>query len=149
MANLSTNASLRFLGDVYTQKYIMDTSGAQTSYKGEPFVIDQNVDTVYVHTAKSLTLADGDVFMGIAAESVSVTASATENTNLTLYVEPTIVGFVSAVFDDADSGKTVYMSDTGTLSESNGTYPQIGKLTKVADGYAFVQLETPKVLDVP
>lgn len=149
MANLSQDAYITTLGEVTTERFIMDTSGAQTIYKGCPVVIDANVDTIYVHTAASLTLVDGDVFVGIAAEQKTVVASGDETTEVELYVGPTIVGFRSTVFTEADLGKTVYMSDTGTLSASNGAYPQIGTLYRVHDGYAFVKLDTPKVLDVP
>jgi hypothetical protein len=148
MADLTADAPLRILGMPYTEKFLMDTSGAQTIYKGCPVVIDQNVDSTHVHTEAGLTLVDGDVFVGIAAEQVSVAANAAETTYVECYVEPTIVGFQSTVFDEADLGKTIYMSDTATLTETNGATPQIGKLFRVKDGYAFVKLETPKVLDV-
>jgi hypothetical protein len=149
MANLTADASLRVLGEAYTHKFVMDTSGAQTIYKGAPAVIDANVDAVHVHTAASLTLVDGDVCVGIGAEQKTVAAGDPETTLVELYTWPTILGFKSAVFTDADLGKAVYMSDTATLTASNGAYPEIGKLYKVQDGYAFVRLETPLVLDVP
>lgn len=149
MANLTADANLRILGEAYTHKWVMDTSGAQTIYKGCGVVIDANVDAVYVHTAAGLTLVDNDVCVGIAAEQKTVAASDPETTLIECYTWPTIVGFKSAVFTDADLGKKVYMSDTGTLTASNGTYPEIGKLYKVQDGYAFVRLETPINIDVP
>ena len=148
MTALSSDANLRVLGEAFTEAFILDTSGAQTIYKGTPMVIDQNVDAELVHTADSLTLVDGDVFMGIAAEAKSVASGGAETTEIECYVWPTILGFKSTVFTNADCGKTVYMSDSGTLSESNGAYPEIGELFKVADGYAFIKLESPKVLNV-
>lgn len=149
MANLTADANLRVLGEAYTHKWVMDTSGAQTAYRGCPMVIDANVDTIYVHTAAGLTLVDNDVCVGIAAEQKTVASGDPETTLIECYTWPTILGFKSAVFTDANLGATVYMSDTGTLSSSNGAYPQIGKLYKVQDGYAFVRLETPILLDVP
>jgi hypothetical protein len=149
MSALDQDANLRILGEAYTEAFILDTSGAQTIYKGVPMVIDQNVDTVNVHGADGLTLADGDVFMGIAAEGKSVGSGDPETTEIECYVWPTILGFKSAVLTNADCGKDVYMSDSATLTASNGAYPRIGKLFKVADGYAFVALDSPYVIDVP
>lgn len=152
MAELTAAAPLRILGEAYTEQFHCDSAAAQTIYKGAGIVIDANVDTVNVHTASGLTLVDGDVFVGIAAENKTVASGASETDNSSMveaYVEPTIVGFKSAVFTDADCGKTVYMSDTSTLSASNGAYPKIGKLHRVRDGYAYVRLSSPTVLDVP
>jgi len=149
MANLTQDANLRVLGEAYTHKWVMDTSGAQTIYRGAGVVIDANTDTVYVHTAADLTLVDGDVCVGIAAEQKTVASGDPETTLVECYTWPTILGFKSTVFTDADLGKAVYMSDTATLTASNGAYPEIGKLFKVKDGFAFVRLETPINLDVP
>ena len=152
MANLTADAPLRILGQVYTEQRNVDSSGAKTIYKGCPVMIDASADTVNVMSAASVTAVDGDVFEGIAAEK-HVTAAGDSETDaaslVTLYVQPTIVGFKSTVFTRADVGKTVYMSDTSTLTASNGAYCQIGKLHDVRDGYNYVRLETPKVLDVP
>lgn len=152
MAELSADAPLRILGEAYTEQFHCDSAGAQVIYKGAGVIIDQSVDTVNVHTAKDITCVDGDVFVGIAAEKKAVAAGASEtnaDSMVEVYVEPTIIGFKSAVFTDADMGKPVYMSDTGTLSASNGAYPRIGKLHRVRDGYAYVRLVSPFVLDVP
>lgn len=152
MAELTADAALRIWGEAKTEKFHCDSSGAQTIYKGAGVVIDASVDTVYAHTASGVTCVDGDVFLGISAEK-HVTVSGDSETNadslVEVYVEPTVVGFKSAVFTNADLGKTVYMSDTSTLSASNGAYPQIGKLHRVEDGYAYVRLSTPTVLNVP
>jgi len=149
MADLTANAPIRILGEGYTHAFILDTSSAQTVYKGGPIMIDANVDAVNARTAAGVTAVDGDVFLGIAAEQVSVLIGAPEKTLIKAWTWPTIVGFKSAVFTDADLGKTVYMSDTATLTATNGAYPQIGKLFKVQDGFAFVKLDSPIVLDVP
>jgi len=149
MADLTANAPLNVLGEAYTHQWIMDTSTGQTVYKGGAVVLDANVDTVYVRTAAGVTALDGDVCVGIAAESKTVVTGGPENTLLTIYTWPTILGFRSTALTDADAGKTVYQSDTATLTVTNGAYPAIGKLYKVQDGFAYVRLETPLVLDVP
>lgn len=152
MAELTQDASLRGLGEQHTEQFPCDSLAAQTFYKGAGVIIDASVDTVNMHTADSITCVDGDVFMGIAANKKVVAAGASEtdvNSLIEIIVGPSIVGFKSTVFTRADLGKTVYMSDTGTLTASNGAYPQIGKLHDVRDGYAFVELVTPFVLNVP
>jgi hypothetical protein len=143
MANLSADASIRILGEAYTTKCVMDTSSAQTIYKGGPVIVDHSVDSLLVATAASVTMTTDDSTIGIAAEQKTVAASAAENTLIEIYTWPTIVGFKSTVFDTGDTGKHVWMSDTGTLAATVGTYPEIGILYSVQDGYAFVRLETP------
>lgn len=148
MADLSANAPLRILGEIYTEKFTVDTAAARTWYKGQPFIVDQSVDATgnVVQFVDSLTVVATDVFMGIAAHGGSVASGAAETTEVELYVEPTIVGFKSAVFTDgADLGKAVYMSDSGTLSTTATANPYIGKLHTVKDGYAFVQLISPNI----
>jgi hypothetical protein len=149
MADLTADASLRILGDSYTEKFLIDTSLAQTIFKGCAVMIDQNVDTTHVRTEAGMTSVDGDVCVGVAAEKVTVALNDAETSYVECYVGPTIVGFKSAVFTEADLGKTVYTSETGVLTATNGAYPSIGKLFRVRDGYAFVLLTTPQIADVP
>ncbi len=161
MAELTTDAPLRILGEAHTEQFHCDSAGAQTIYKGAGLVIDASVDAVNVHTASGLTLVDGDVFMGIAAEK-HVTAAGDSETDakslVEAYVFPTIIGFKSAVFTDADCGKAVGMSDTSTLiaygagvfnpASTGGAYPRIGRLHRIRDGYAYVQIDSPFRIDV-
>lgn len=146
MADLTANAPIRFLGEVYTEEYFIDTAAARTIYKGQPMLIDQDVDTAnVVQYVDSVTVAATDVFVGIAAEPASVASGAPQTTPIKVYVGPTIVGFPSAVFAAADLGKTVYMSDSATLSSTAADNPQLGKLVAVRDGYCFVELSAPQV----
>lgn len=149
MTVLSAAANLRILGEKITHKFLLDTSSAQTIYRGMPMIIDANVDTVNIVKADGVTCVDGDVFMGIAEENKSVGSGEAETTELELLVGPTVVGFKSSALTKADTGKPVYMSDSNTLTTSNGAYPRIGKLFDVLDGYCFVTLDSPYVLDVP
>jgi hypothetical protein len=149
MAPLTADAPLRFKGEVKTEKFILDTSGAQIIYKGCGIILDADVDTVNVHTAEGVTMVTGDVFIGIAAEAKQVAAGALERTEIEVMVWPTIVGFKNAVLTNVSLGKVVSMSDTATLSvAAAGAYPRIGKLFKVEDGYAYVQLDSPFVQTV-
>lgn len=146
MADLTKDAPLRILGELHTEKYILDSSAAQHPYKGSPMIIDQSEDTLLPRAfVDATTVASTDVFVGIALEEVEVAAGATEDDEIEVAVGPTIVGFKSTVFDNADLGKTVYMSDSGTLSETAGDNPQIGKLVAVRDGFAFVELTAPQI----
>jgi hypothetical protein len=145
MADLTASANLRFMGEVFTEEWVLDNSAAQSVYKGQPMIIDQSEDTVYLRGfVDATTVAATDIFVGIAAEDKTVATTDTETANkIKVFVEPTIVGFKSAVFSDADVGDTVYMSDSATLSATAGDNPMIGKLIRVLDGYAFVACHPP------
>jgi len=148
MTDLSANAPLRRLGQEYTEEWTLDNSAAQTIYKGQPMILDISEDTVYPRGFVTATVVDAaDIFVGIAAEGpVAVAAADTETDNvITVYTWPTIVGFKSTVYTDADVGDTVYMSDSATLSATAADNPMIGKLHRVLDGYAFVQLSAPTI----
>lgn len=148
MADLSANAPLRFWNDlVYSEKWVLDNSAAQTIYKGQPMILDISEDTVYARGfVDATTVANDDIFIGIAAEPATVLTTDTEADNeIEIYVWPTIIGFKSSVYTDADVGDTVYMSDSATLSATAADNPQLGKLHRVHDGYAYVQLITPQV----
>lgn len=148
MADLTKNAPLRTMGEAYTEEWVLDNSAAQTIYKGQPMIIDQSEDTIYLRGfVDATTVAATDIFVGIAAEGpVAVATTDTETDNkIKVWVEPSIVGFKSAVYTDADVGDTVYMSDSGTLSATAGDNPQIGKLIRVSDGYAWVRLQSPQI----
>ena len=148
MANLTANAYLRILGEVHTELWILDVSAAQTLYKGHPMIIDQSEDTVNLRGYVDATVvAATDVFMGIAAEPKTVATSALETleNGIEIYVWPTIVGFPSAGYTNADLGATIYMSDSAVLSATAADNPQIGKLHRVEGGFCYVQLVTPQV----
>jgi hypothetical protein len=147
MADLTANASLRFWGQAFTEKWVLDNSAAQTIYTGHPMIMDLSEDTVYARGfLDATTVAATDIFLGIAAEPATVATTDTETDNeIEFYVYPTILGFKSAVYTDADVGDTVYMSDSGTLSATAGDNPEIGKLKRVRDGYAYVILSSPTI----
>lgn len=149
MADLTNDAPLRFWNEklIQTETWVLDNSAAQTIYKGHPMIIDIGTDTVYLRGfLDATTVAATDIFIGIAAEGAIVLTTDTETDNeIELYVQPTIVGFKSAVFTDADVGDPVYMSDSATLSSTIGDNPVLGKLHRVVDGYAYVQLISPTI----
>lgn len=148
MADLTANAPIRVWGEEYFDEFILDNSAAQTVYKGQPMIIDQSEDTVYVRGfVDATTVAATDIFVGIAAEGPKAVATTdTETANkVKVWIQPTIIGFKSAVFTDADLGDPVYMSDSATLSATIGDNPALGTLVRVKDGYAFVRLASPYI----
>src|SRR3972149_1126326 len=118
MADLTAAAPLRVLGEAVTEKFALDSSAAQNVYKGQPLILTAT-DLVNPQGFVTATVvAATDVFVGIAAENKSVAlgdAETIEKSGIEAYVGPSIVGFKSTVFTDADLGKTVYMSDSGTV----------------------------------
>lgn len=147
MADLTANAYIVVQPGAVTEKWVLDNSAAQTIYKGQPMIIDQSEDTVYVRGFVDATVvAATDIFIGIAAEDATVATADTETDNtIEIYIEPTVVGFPGSVFTDADVGDTMYMSDSGTLSATAADNPMIGKLIRVRDGYQWVRLSSPTV----
>lgn len=147
MADRTQDGYIKVLGEEHLEKWALDSSAAQTVYRGQPMIIDQSEDTVNIRAYVDATVvAPTDVFIGIAAEGTTVASGASELTNkIQVYVGPTIIGFKSAVYTNADLGATVYMSDSQTLSATAADNPQIGKLHRVEDGYAFVELITPQI----
>lgn len=150
MAALTKDRALRFKGEPKTERFIMNTSAAFHAYKGNPMVIDINVDNTYVVPYHTVAVADNDIFVGIAAEEKSVASGDPETTEIEVYVWPSIIGFKDAtpVFTNNDLGGYVWL-DGDTLAIANGTYPRIGTLYKIEDGYAFVRIDSPIDIDVP
>jgi hypothetical protein len=148
MTNLSADAPLRFLGETTSEKFPVDTAYAVTIYKGQPMLLDLSSDAENaIPFVDARVVAATDVCLGIAAEGKVIAADDIQDDKnvIEVYVAPTVVGFRSTVFTNADLGKTVYMSDSGTLSENAADNLQIGKLVKVQDGYAYVELTTPQI----
>lgn len=146
MADLTFDAQLRLLGESKSERWYLGTAESQTIYKGQPMLIQSGIYTDNaVGFVDSVVVAATNVCLGIAAEGKTVVAGDPETTEIEIYVWPSIIGFKSTVFDNQDLGKTVYMSDSATLSETAADNPEIGVLHKVEDGYAYVQLTTPKI----
>jgi len=150
MADLTANANLRLWDSrqVFTETWVLDNSITQNVFKGQACYLDTSGDTVYVTAfLDAQTLTSTDIFIGIAAEGpIAVATADTEIDNvIELYVDKTIIGFASTVFTDADVGDSVYMSDSSTLSSTAADNPVLGKLHRVVDGFAYVQLVSPTV----
>lgn len=148
MANLTQgrDLSLRRPTTLFTEHFNVDTSVARTIYRGGPVILDKSVDTVnIVDWVSSVTLVTAvDIFIGIANETITVAAGDLEATKEIDVITDGEVGFASASFTDADIGKTVIFTDSGTLAVGTGSSTQCtaGKITRVANGYVYVQLTT-------
>lgn len=149
MANLIGDANLRFADDkMLLATWTLDSSAAQTVFKGQPMILDVSEDTVNARGFVDATVVDpADVFLGIANEGTFVLIGAAENHKIELIMAG-LVGFASTVFTNADVGKTVYMSDSATLSVTAADNPEIGILAFVNEGYAYVSINpnrAPKI----
>jgi len=151
MSAVTSDQPLRTFGPVVTHKFIMDSSAAQTWYKGEALIIDQSADSVNVTPVHDIThpaVAATDVFMGIAMEGGSFaisTAESLEKTGVNAYVEPTVVGFKNNTsITNASCGLGAYLQDADhvDLVADVADIPYIGIIQFVEDGYVFVKLVT-------
>ena len=147
MADLTASIYLKIWGEATIEEWVLDNSSAQTVYKGQPMIIDQSADTLYIRGyVDATTVAATDVFVGIAAEAATVATTDTETDNvIQVYAGQCIVGIPGSTFTNADAGKTMYMSDSATLSTTAADNPQLGKLYRVQDGFQYVELSAPQV----
>ena len=144
MANLSADGYVKVWGEAFTEEWPLDSAAAQTVYRGQPVILIVGTDTVNAAAFVTATVVDSaDIFLGIAAEGQTVaTTDIDGGKKVSVYMEPTILGFQGSVFTDAAVGDTIYMSDSATLSTTAADNPQIGKLFRVKDGFQYVQLLT-------
>jgi Flp pilus assembly protein TadG len=148
--DLTKDANLRFKGPVYTEQFLLDTAAAVKVYRGQPMLIDVNVDTGHVvaFNDAAVTVASGDVCVGIACEPHNVVLNDPETQVVNVYTWPTIVGFKMAAadtFTNEDLGKKMYMSGSGTLSLTATGNPFMGYVYSVEDWYCYVKLSTPQI----
>lgn len=156
MADLTRNAPLRFRFPTLLkmERFTLDNSAAQTVYRGQPMVLDVSADTVNPRAWVAATTLVGSVspdkFVGIANEPANVLTTDLEAANEIQIITGGEVGFKSTVFTDADLGRVVGFSDSGTLvaTVAGGAANRcpIGILTRVVDGYAYVELNAPTIL---
>lgn len=146
MADLTADNYIKVQGEAWIDEWLLDSSAAQTIYKGQPIILDVSEDTVNVRGFVDATVvAATDIFIGIAAEGAEIAIAATEDVIVKVLMEPTVVGIPGSTFTDADVGDVMYMSDSATLSATAGDNPMLGKLARVKDGFQFVQLISPTV----
>ena len=152
MADLVRDAApLRFRNDQHRiEEWTLDNSAAQTVFRGQPMILDKSADTKYARAwlAATTLVTATDVFLGIAMEGKVVMTTDVETNNVIEVVTYGEVGIKTSVFTDADVGKTISFTDSATLAAAAESASQlaIGKLNAVEDGYAYIQLNTPKIM---
>lgn len=149
MANMSANITRPFKGEVYHQRYglvgytnYQSGSTAYTAYKGAIMMLDvSDVDGYAQPMVSTITAASGDVFLGIAEEKVSVTASDTaDGTKNILIATAGIWGFPKGALAVTDIGAPIYATDDQTITTTSSNALCIGTLVNVDDTYAWVKI---------
>jgi hypothetical protein len=148
MADLSADGTIRFGGEYFTRKWYLDTSAAQTVYKRQPMILDNNVDSLNpVGYKDAVVLTTSDHFLGILLSAqTSVVLAAAETTEIEVLWKG-IVGFPTTTLTNASVGAPISMADSGVVgldAEAAG-FLLIGKLQYVENGYAFVDIDAPHV----
>ena len=151
MTAITKDQAFRVHGKEYTNKFVMDSSAAQTWYRGEALIIDQSVDTVNVTPVHDIThpvVASTDVFMGIAMEGGTFPISTAENlekAGVEAWVEPTVLGFKNNTsITNTSAGLGAYLSEGNqiVLVASVADIPFIGQIQFVDDGFVYIKLVT-------
>lgn len=144
MADLTASryVSMRWPNLCQIEMWAIDTSVARSIYKGQPVILDMNVDDKNIaQFVDAVVLAAGDVTVGIALEPAEVEAGDAETKKIPVLMSGQI-GFIQAGFTDADVGKIVYFSDSGLLTvtkDGNNTL-KIGNIARVIDGLVYVAI---------
>jgi hypothetical protein len=159
MADLTADVALRFRYDkaLFIEKWVCDNSANATIYRGNPMIIDNSADTLYVRpflSTVTLQNAGRDIFVGIALEGKTVKTTDTETDNVIEVAGPgSIVGFPSSMHSltDANVGVAVgFNANNGTVSAvviaGAADKCPMGWLYRVENGYAYVKLQDSPVL---
>lgn len=151
MTAITRDQAFRVQGREYCEKFILDSSIAQTWYRGEAVIIDQSADTVNltpVHNITTPVVAATDVFMGIAKEGGTFVISTAENlekAGVECWVEPTVLGFKNLTsITNASAGLGAYLSEGNQILLVAGVadVPFIGQIQFVEDGFVYIKLVT-------
>lgn len=155
MANLTQAAApfrFRFPHLVKRERHTVDSSAAQTIYRGQPIIIDVSADSVNVTPwTSSITLVTAtDKFIGIAAHNYSVASGDVESTTDLEVITAGEIGIKSSVFTRADIGKIAVFTDSGTLAAGVAVGAAdkcpCGKIVNVLDGYVYIELLAPNIV---
>ena len=117
---------------------------AYTVYAGAPVVDDVSDTDGYFRdcpTGSSVNSATGDVFGGIAAETVAVTSADTADGSKRLTVfRNGVWGFPKGNCAQTDIGAPAYASDTNTVTTTSSNNYWIGMIEEMDDTYVWVNI---------
>lgn len=117
-------------------------SAAWTAYKGGIAMMDvSDVDGYAQKMASTITAASGDVFLGVFAETVAVSATDTADGAQKARVwRDGIHAFAKGSLAVTDIGAPVYASDDQTVTSTSTNNLWIGYLVDVDATYAWVDI---------
>lgn len=153
MADLTQNAPpLRYRSEqVFIERWTLDNSAAQQVWRGQPMILDASADTVNARgwVAATTLVTAADIFVGIANEKKTVLTTDVEGNNEIEIITKGEVGFKTTAFTDADVGKVITMSDSAvfTTNAHAANRLPIGTLRRVVDGYAYIDLNAPRIMN--
>lgn len=117
-------------------------STAFTVYKGAIVMCDVSDTDGYARDMDStVTVATGDIFLGVAAEQVSVTSADTADGSkeMTVFVNG-VWGFPIGSLAITDLGATIFADDDNVVTSTATSNLAIGKLVDADASYAWVDI---------
>ncbi len=150
MANMTVSASRPYKGDTAPLQYglvgytdIRTASVEYYSYKGAIMMIDESdVDGYAQPMQLNLTVAGGDVFLGIAMEEVQVLAADTAqgDKKITVATEG-VFGFAVGSLAVTDIGDLAYASDDQTITVTTADNLWVGQIVGIDSTYVWVDIK--------
>lgn len=150
MTNMSASKSRPYKGDTKPWQhglvgYTDRGSGNETytAYKGAVMMIDVSDIDGYAQPLQSgMTVAAGDVFLGIALEEISVLAADTSQGDKKIRVATEGVwGFAKGSLSVTDIGDLAYASDDDTITVTTSNNLWVGQIVDVDDTYVWVDIK--------
>lgn len=141
MANMGADLQRLSKNEGNPISYGVKGGAAVTIYKGGVIIMDVS-DSNYVQKhASTITATSSDVFLGIAAEGLSVVAADTDGSKSLRVWRKGVFAFVKGALTIGDRGKAVYASDDGTVTLTSSNNVWIGYLVDVDGTYAWVEID--------
>lgn len=118
-------------------------SVAYTCYKGAVMCIDvDDIDGYGQPLQSGITVAAGDIFLGINTEQVSVTAADTSQGDKKVVVATRgDWAFPVGSLTVEDIGAPAYASDDGTITTTSSNNLWVGHIINVDDTYVWVRID--------